>query len=630
MFGSSRFPALAAAVLALAASAAAQQPPPEEVSALPPPVTRGLYRSHWFAFLNALTEDDTRTANVELAEIEKAARTVGVRRLSDFARAAVHEGRLAESVGKTERSQRAYDAALRLDETSYDAAASKIEFLFRQKLYGEAARLLPMAFLNLFATREPRVAVLSTLGLCVGSAVAFATLGFAIILLLKSFPRVVHDAREVAGRFVGSSGGVPLAVMALLLPAAAGLGPVWLVLWAAVLLHAYAGVTERRLLVGGLVLLGLVPVLAAVVARENILRRSPLYVAAVDLDERREDGSAEDGLRQASLVFSEDADVWFLLGIFAERSGDTERAVQNYDRAIQANPKDFRPYLNRGNVHFEEGDFAQAVADYNTAAERAPGAAEVYYNLSIAKGESYDFDGQTEAIGKARQLAPRDVEGWSSNPTLTRVVAAPYGVSRARRRVEEWNAQPKSVRLPGHTPPAPPWKLVASPYTLGPWVAALLAVGLTALRARGSIASLCLRCGKTLCALCRRPGDSPLYCTDCVRLHIKKEPVGIEAHVIQAEEIRRRTRAHDRLCRFASLFLPGTHEAFSGEPGRAAVRLGIFGFALALAVLGETVFDPRQLPPAADWRGTAVVGFLTAFVVWASSSVSAWRGSHGS
>jgi len=626
----SRFPLLLAVVLAIAAPAPAQQPPPDEISALPPPVTRGLYRSHWFAFLNALTEDDARTANVELSEVEKAARTVGVKRLSDFARAAVHEGRVAEAAGKTDRALRAYDAALRLDETSYDAVTSKIEFLVRQRQYGEAVRLLPMAVLDLFATREPRVAVLSTIGLCAGFAIVLATLGFVVILLLKSLPRVVHDGRELARRFVGASGGIPLVVIALLLPAAAGLGPVWLLLWAAILLHAYAGTTERRLLVGGLVALGLVPVLLAVVARENIIRRSPLYVAAVDLDERREDGSAEDGLRQASSVFPEDADVWFLLGIFAERSGDTERAVQNYDRAIQANPKDYRPYLNRGNVHFQEGDFAQSVADYNTAAERAPGAAEVYYNLSIAKGESYDFDGQTAAIGRARQLASRDVEGWSSNPTLTRVVAAPYGVSRARRRVEEWNAQPKSVRLPGHAPPAPPWKLVASPYTLGPWIAALLAVGLTALRARGPVAALCLRCGKALCTLCRRPADSPLYCTDCVRLHIKKEPVGIEAHVIQAEEIRRRTRFHDRLCRLSSLLLPGAHDAFSGEPRRAAARLFVFGLALALAATGETLFDPRQLPPATDWRGTAVVGFLAAFVVWASSNVAAWRGSHGS
>lgn len=618
---------LCCALLPAAAVPGQQEPP---VSALPPPVTRSLYRSHWFAFLSAHLEDDARTAGVELLEIEKAARIVSVKRLSDFARTAVHEGRLAEKLGKTERAARAYDAAVRLDESSYDAAVSRIEFFARRRDFVEAIKLVPSAVADLFATREPRVALLSSLGLCVSFAVAAALLGFVVILALRCAPRAAHDTREAARRLLGEAGGVPLTLIVFLLPLAFGLGPGWIVLWWAVLLHAYANKTEQRLLLAGLVLFGFLSPLIATISRENILRSSPLYVAAVDLAERREDASAEDGLRQASGVFSEDADVWFLLGIYAERAGDGDRAVQNYDRAIQASPNDYRSYLNRGNVHFQEGDFAQAIGDYGSAAQRAPGAAEVFYNLSIAKGESYDFDGQAAAIAKARQLSARDVESWSGAPTLARVVSASYPVKRARQRVEEWNAQPKSRRLPGHAPPLALWKLFVTPVTLGPWIAALLAFGVTVLRAKGPIATECLRCGKAFCSECRRSGDSPLYCTDCVRLHIKKEPVGIEAHVAQAEEIRRRTRARDRFCRLGSFVLPGTHDAFAEQPARAAARLLGFAFAVAMVVIGETYFNPRQLPPEGAWRGTALVGLVAALMIWASANLAAWRGSHGS
>src|SRR5262249_56852677 len=93
------------------------------VARLPRAGRGSLYRSHWLTFLNAPLEDDSRTAGAELGEIEKAARAVGVKRLSDFSRTAVHEGRLAETLGKWDRATRAYDAALRLDETSYDAGA---------------------------------------------------------------------------------------------------------------------------------------------------------------------------------------------------------------------------------------------------------------------------------------------------------------------------------------------------------------------------------------------------------------------------------------------------------------------------------------------------------------------------
>ncbi len=617
---------MGAAILPAAAARAQQEP----ISPLPPPVTRGLYRSHWFAFLNAHLEDDVRTAGAELTEIEKAARTVSVKRLSDFARTAVYEGRLAEKLGKAERAARAYDAALRLDETSYDAVASKTEFLVRQRDFVEAAKLVPSAVVNLFATRESRVALLSSLALCLSFALAVALIGVVVILALRCAPRALHDLRELARRSVGDSGAIPLALIVFLLPVAFGLGPVWVVIWWSVLLHSYASTTERRVLLAGLVVLGFLTPLITTIARENILRRSPLYVAAVDLEERREDASAEDGLRQASTVFSEDADVWFLLGIYAERAGDSDRAVQNYDRAIQAGPKDYRPYLNRGNVHFQEGDFVQAIGDYGSAAERAPGAAEVFYNLSIARGESYDFDGQTTAVTKARQLSARDVDFWSRNPTLSRVVAAPYGLKRARQRVVQWNAQPKSRRLPGHAPPLSVWNLFLTPFTLGPWFAALAAVGVTRLRAKGPLAAECLRCGKSFCRRCRRLGDSPLYCTDCVRLHIKKEPVGIEGHVAQAKEIRKRTRWKDRLCHLGSLVLPGTHDAFAEQPARAAGRLFGFAFAIALIVIGETYFNPRQLPPEDEWRGTAIVGLLTAFLIWATANLAAWKGSHGS
>lgn len=616
--------------VALLPAGAARSQQAEPVSALPPPVTRSLYRSHWFVFLNAHLEDDVRAADAALGEIEKAARTVSVKRLSDFSRAAVHEGRLAEKLAKPDRALRAYDAALRLDETSYDGVAAKIEFLVRQREYLEAVKMTPFALAALFSTREPRLAVFSSLGLCLGLAVSLTLLGSIVMLALRCLPRLAHDAREIARRMAGDSGAVPLLLIIVLLPAAFGLGPVWWLLWWGVLLHAYGGGAEKRVLLVGLVAFGFVMPVVAAIARENVLRRSPLYVAALDLEEHREDASAEDGLRQASAVFPEDADVWFLLGIYAERAGDIDRALQNYDRAIGASPKDYRPYLNRGNVHFQEGDFGQATADYGSAAERAPGAAEVFYNLAIARGESYDFDGQTAAITKARLLSPRSVDSWARNPTFTRVVSAPYGLDRARKRVEEWNGQPKSMRLPGHAPPMPVWKLFLTPFTIGPWIAALLAAGFTALRARGPIATECLRCAKAFCPVCRRPGDSPLYCTDCVRLHIKKEPVGIEAHVAQAEEIRRRVRWRDRFCRLGSLVLPGTHDAFNEKPVRGAVRLFAFAFCVALVVAGEKYFSPRQLPPDSDWRGTAVVGGLAAFVIWALANLAAWRGTHGS
>ena len=619
--------AAAGALLALGMSARAAAQ--EAVSPLPPPMTRSLYRAHWFEFLNAHLEDDARGAAAALAQMRKSARAVGVRRLSDFSRTAIHEGRKAELLGKPERAQRAYEAAVQLDDASYDAVAARIGFLFRRHVWLEASRLVPDAPAALLETREARLSIISSIAVWVAFAVGLTLTGFVLALLAKHSSRIRHDVRELARR-LGGAPAVGLALVIGILPLALGLGPGWIIMYWAVLVFPYAVRGERVLLAGLLVALGLLgPVLAAV-SRENIIERSPLWIAAVDLDERREDASAEDGLRQASAVFAEDPDVWFLLGMYADRSGDSERAIAAYDRATVSDPRDYRAFLNRGNVHFQEGDYLEAIRDYEAAALHAPKAAEIQYNLSIARGEAYDFEGQTAAMARARAISDKDVVAWTEHPSVARVISAGYPLSRARVKIEQWNRQPKSRRLPGHAPPLEVTSLVLSPLSLGPWLAFVAALLLAGYRSRRSLAIECARCGMAICDSCRRFGDHPLYCTTCVRLHVRKENLGIEAHVRQSEEMRRRVYARDRLCRFTSLFVPGTHRVFSERTFAGVFAMFGFFFFLSVALVGGRYFDPRQLPSSSGTRAGLIVFGSAAFLIWLSSLASSWRDSHGS
>jgi tetratricopeptide (TPR) repeat protein len=599
------------------------------VSPLPPPVTRGLYRSHWFEFLNAHLEDDERGATAALAELKKAARAVGVRRLSDFSRTAVQEGKKAEAIGNVARASRAYSAALELDDANFAGLLAKSEFLLRRRSYRPAAAALAHAVRALFASRESRLSVFSAATLWAAAGVVLATVSLIVLLLVRHFGRLLHDARERAARFGDRRAAIPLLAAVLLVPFAVGLGPIAVVVCWAALLLAYTEGRERAVLIGALFLLGIVCPAVRLVSRENILERSPLYVAALDLAEQREDGSAEDGLRQASAVFSEDGDVWFLLGIYAERAGDSDRAVACYDRAIQANPGDYRPLLNRGNVRFQEGDFLDAIRDYDAAVRRAPRAAEAYYNLSIARGDSYDFDGQGAALAKAREISDRQVTGWSDNPTLARVVSAPYPLSRARRKIEQWNAQPKSRRLPGHAPPISILGLLATPLTAVAWGALAAGVGLAVFRSDRSIAVECVRCGKLSCRDCRRAGDPPLYCGTCARTYVRKEPIGIEAQVAQSSEARRRSARRDAACHVSALLLPGAHSLFSGRPVSAFLALAAFFFCLSVAVVADRLFDARQLPPPGGTPVIVVSAIVAAVVIWAVGLLSSWRHSHG-
>ncbi len=613
------------------AGAAAARLPAQEISPLPPPVTRSLYRSRWFEFLNAHLEDDAKTAAAALADMQKTARAAGIHRLSDFSRTAVHEGRKAEALGRIERARRAYAAATALDDANPDAQAARIGFLVRQGAYLEAVRALPDLAATLSETRESRLALLSCLAVWATVGFAAAVIGFALAMVVHHYPRISHNLSEIAGRRLGGRAAFPLILAFLVLPFAFGLGPFWAGLCWSALVFPFGSKVERWILGIGLVTLGLLPAAMALVARENIIQRSPLYVAAVDLEEQREDGSAEDGLRQASAVFAEDPDVWFLLGMYAERSNDPERAIAAYEHAIHADPRDYRPFLNRGNVHFQEGDFPEAIRDYEAAAQRSPRSPEIYYNLSIARGEAYDFPGQAAAMAKARELSETRVRGWTEHPILARVLPAPYSLDRALRKVEDWNGQAKSRRLPGHAPPVRIQDLLFSVFTLGPWVILALALLFAgALDSREILASECAKCGKAFCPWCKRPGDPVLYCSDCVNLHMRKEPVGIEAHVAQTREIRWRVRQREWSCRLATFFLPGTHRDVADRPIGAFLTLFVFLFLMAVAGVNDRFYSVRPLPPPHVWTATVGLALGLAGIVWLAAQRAAWKEPHGS
>jgi len=619
-----RFPALGLLLLLLSAAPLWAQ---EAVSPLPPPVTRGLYRSRWFEFLNAHLEDDSRTAAIALAELRKAAQTVGIRSLSDFARTAAYEGRHAEAQGKFDRAARAYDAALVLDDGNCDAQFSRLGFLVRRRSFDKAAAALPGAVSSLLATHESRLSVFSVLLLWSAAGLAAATLGSIVILVLRHLQLWVHDLREISGRFLGRKAGLPLGLVLLTLPLAFGLGPIWLVLSWGSLVYPSCHRRERGILVAALVAFGLIPVMTAAISRENILERSPLYVAAVDLAEKRQDTSAEDGLRQASTVFGEDPDVWLLLGIYAERSADPERALAAYDRAMRAGPDDYRAVLNRGNVYFEEGNFARAIRDYEAAAGKAPDAAEVYYNLALARAETYDLDGQAAALQRARRISARDVAYWSDHPTLARVVSSSYPLSRARRKIEEWNRQPKGRRLPGYAPSSGVAEAFLSPFAAGPWALLLLALTLRLLRTWRGMAKECVQCGEPHCKYCRRYGDPLGLCSACSRQ--RKASRGIDIQVKRAEQARLLAQRRKWVCRFLSLLFPGAHGFFSKRPVSGFLTLLLFFFLLASAIINSRLFSPRQLAPASAWTGASIAPLAAAALVWASSLWSSWRQPHG-
>ena len=76
------------------------------------------------------------------------------------------------------------------------------------------------------------------------------------------------------------------------------------------------------------------------------------------------------------------------LCIAYEYVGDLEAAVKQCSIAINLNPKYWRAYNNRGNVHLASGAYEAASADYQLALEINPRAKAAQENLTLAETEA--------------------------------------------------------------------------------------------------------------------------------------------------------------------------------------------------------------------------------------------------
>jgi tetratricopeptide (TPR) repeat protein len=87
--------------------------------------------------------------------------------------------------------------------------------------------------------------------------------------------------------------------------------------------------------------------------------------------------------------------------------GDLEAAIQEFSRAIQANPGTPSAYLNRGLVYLQQGKVDDALSDFDEYIDRWPSnIADVYIGRGVAHYRQQAFDAAIQDFDKAIQLRP--------------------------------------------------------------------------------------------------------------------------------------------------------------------------------------------------------------------------------
>jgi tetratricopeptide (TPR) repeat protein len=420
---------LALALLLLPAAAAGEASSPQVTGVEMTAPVRQTLKQLQEQWLDWIVQTDPRQADHAVSELLDITRQLGMQRLPDLAAGAVATAVQAARQKNFDRAHLALRAAERFDpgrpETAF--AESRVDWMQGDYLGAAAARLraYPRIFLH------PLERYLWLQDLLLWALVLLLVTGglFLAVQMLTKGTSLFQDLADLFGRRLPRSVAYVLAAAALLWPLALPYGPLWLVLYASVLLWGYASASERTVMIVLWLLLGAAPQLVELQRRQVAVELSPPGLAMQALQDHRLYGSLFADLGVLRGVLPQSVAVKHLLGDVHRQLGQWEIARALYRQVLEEDPSNAAAMLDLGDYAFLKGDFNSAIQSFQQAAAADPQNPAAPYNLSQAFSESYMFDEQKAALKRAQDLDLARVQSWMGNQQQ-RVVTLQGGLNR--------------------------------------------------------------------------------------------------------------------------------------------------------------------------------------------------------
>jgi tetratricopeptide (TPR) repeat protein len=582
-------------------------------------------RGQWFSWLAAHEEGDPLLAAQKVEEIVKHANKIGLKRLTDLSLAATLMARKEMAQGNTDKARWALDSAIRLDPDLCEARWSRVALALSADKLGVPREFLG-ALRAVFVDLEGRRILRVRTGLLVVLTLAAVGASFVVLLVAGEARRLFHDLTELMGRWASPPTDAVLAAGVFVLPLFLTLDVGWLLLWLFVLSFGYAERNVRWAAVAGLLPLVLVAPALDRAAAELTVSASPVVRGAEAFLEKRYDQRVLDDLEAVKNLFPEDADVRFLLGCLYQQLGQNDRAVAEYTVAAQVSTVETRALINRGDIRFVDGDFGAAQEDFQEALRRDPRDVRARYNLSLVYSETFRTIEAQEKLAEARALDNGLVTRFLDSPTLVKVVSLGFSPEEAREKVRALQRDSRSRRVLGHFHVGSDVRTWAVPFVVAIPFALAAAFTLDSWRNRKrGYALTCRKCGRTFCRLCKPPGESPLLCSQCIHVYLKKDGVSIETKLQKVEEVRRRQGFEGRLRMALNVVFPAGELFLDGKVGTAAAILAPFFLGILAAVLRQDLaLSPR--PGAGLLLAGTVLWALLALAAWVTGQLVARKG----
>ena len=421
-------------------------------------------------------------------------------------------------------------------------------------------------------------------------SLTLALLVMMVVVILRHIRALVFDLRQLGGRLFRPANAWVFAVVVLLLPLFAGLGPLWLVVYLFAMSWVYLSQALRIWAFATCVVLALVaPTLAWV--QTDALKYPPLTTrVGTILDERQADFSI---LREFSNLETELEDLasyHMIMGELFRMHGEPVLAKVQFQKAILLDPDRARPLIFVANRYMEEGNTKRAIQLFNQALEKEENAF-AYNNLSLAFDLNRQFQEGDTARAKARRIAGRG-SGQIGLRGLDPRIRYPRLSSKDMERLSAEMSPDQKLTAGRPRFSLIPIKQLVSPLSLVFAVGGCVGLVILLYRLRAFPAAReCTKCGK-LYRLESGFGESAVNCSQCVSVFQKKGVVSIEQQTVKLKQIESWEWWSSVVRRVGGFLIPGSSDLLHGR----VVRGMTVGFLTSFFLTGALIWVPMFLP----------------------------------
>lgn len=137
----------------------------------------------------------------------------------------------------------------------------------------------------------------------------------------------------------------------------------------------------------------------------KVIRLSQLtpFEEALMLDEQGDQQQARNLYEKAILDDDCQADAWCNLGIIDFLNNEYAKAIDNFTRSLEVDPRHFEAHYNLANLYADAGDYALAKLHYRVSIELHPDFSNSYFNLGLVLALEKDYREAIAALTSYRE-----------------------------------------------------------------------------------------------------------------------------------------------------------------------------------------------------------------------------------